>query len=144
MNTLFITVGLPQSGKTTWARMVTKKIGAPIVNPDSIRLALHGQAFILEAEDFVWAIARVMVKSLFKAGHEDVIVDATNITRKRRNFWQSDFWETIFIPFNCPVEVCIKRAKESGRLDLIPVIERMAATFESIQADEKSCDGSIL
>ena len=35
---LIVMVGLPRSGKTTWAR----KQGYPIVNPDSIRLAFHG------------------------------------------------------------------------------------------------------
>ncbi|GAF94425.1 unnamed protein product, partial [marine sediment metagenome] len=62
---LILTVGLPRSGKTTWAR----KQGIPMVNPDSIRLALHGKAFIEEAEPMIWTIAKYMVRALFIAGH---------------------------------------------------------------------------
>ena len=85
--TLILTVGLPRSGKSIWA----KKQGIPIVNPDSIRLALHGKAFILEAEDFVWTIAYTMARALFLAGHETVIIDATNITKKGGRNGSNDF-----------------------------------------------------
>ena len=73
--TLILTVGLPRSGKSTWAMQQ----GYPVVNPDSIRLALHGHRFREESEEHVWAIAKTMVNSLFIAGHDKVIVDATNI-----------------------------------------------------------------
>ncbi|KKK82651.1 hypothetical protein LCGC14_2801230, partial [marine sediment metagenome] len=49
MKKLILTVGLPRSGKSTWAR----KQGHPIVNPDSIRLALYGEPFIEEAEPMI-------------------------------------------------------------------------------------------
>jgi len=38
MKILILTVGLPRSGKSTWAA----KKGFPIVSPDAIRLAMHG------------------------------------------------------------------------------------------------------
>ena len=120
---LVLTVGLPRCGKSTWA----KAQGSPIVSPDAIRLALHGREFIPLAEPFVWAIARVMVRALFLAGHEHVIVDATNNTKKRRLEWKSDAWILIHETFHDSADVCIERAKADGRLDLIAVIERMAA-----------------
>ena len=43
-----------RSGKTTWARQQ----GVPIVNPDAIRPALHGQRFEPRAESVVWAHLR--------------------------------------------------------------------------------------
>ena len=46
MKEIIVTVGLPRSGKTTWAR----EQGYPIVNPDSIRLSLHGKRFELLLE----------------------------------------------------------------------------------------------
>jgi predicted kinase len=52
MKILILTVGLPRSGKSSWSRQQT----FPVVNPDSIRLALHGLRFAPEAEPFVWAI----------------------------------------------------------------------------------------
>jgi predicted kinase len=83
---LILTVGLPRSGKTTWARAQ----GVPVASPDAISRALHGQRFIGVAEPFVWAIAKLMVRALFLAGHPTVIVDATNTTQKRRDEWKSD------------------------------------------------------
>lgn len=125
--TLILTVGLPRSGKSTWARQT----GLPIVNPDSIRLALHGQPFHADAEPFVWAIARAMVRALFLAGHATVVLDATNTTEKRRAEWQSEHWETRLQVFDTPADVCAERAVAAGRTDLLPVIERMAAQYQS-------------
>lgn len=116
------TIGLPKSGKTTWAR----KQGHPIVNPDSIRLALHDHDYIRLAEPFVWAIAKVMVRALFEAGHEVVILDATNTTEKRREEWMSDEWETEWHIIATPKSVCLERADETMK----PVIERMAGAWD--------------
>lgn len=126
MRTLYVTVGLPRSGKTTWARQQ----GFPIVNPDSIRLALHGQRFAAPAEPFVWAIAFLMIEALFLAGHHTVIVDGCHTTEKRRAPYLTRFGETAdvrFENFAAPREECIARARAIGDEEIIPVIERMAA-----------------
>ena len=125
---LILTVGLPRSGKSTWA----KTQGVPIVNPDAIRLALTGQAFRAESENFVWAIARCMVESLFGAGHTTVILDATNTTTARRDMWFSETWTRQYKVFDTPVDVCIQRAIDGKRMDLIPVIKRMQSLYEPV------------
>lgn len=135
--TLILTVGLPQSGKSTWAQTESH----PIVNPDSIRLALHGKPFIGLAEPFVWAIAKVMVRALFLAGHDAVILDATNTTRKRRDEWKSSSWCRSFKVFDTPVEVCRDRAASScndqDHLEgLLGAIDRMNDQFEPINERE--------
>ena len=131
MSTLIVTVGLPRSGKSTWAR----EQNLPIVNPDSIRLAIHGQRFQSLAEDFVWATAKVMVRALFLAGHGTVIVDATNTTRKRRDMWKTcKEWSTVFKLIDTTKEVCLERA--TGDAEIIPVIERMATQYEPLEGDE--------
>jgi len=122
MKKLILTVGLPRSGKSTWAR----KQGHPIVNPDSIRLALYGQPFIEETESMVWVIARYMVRALFLAGHDIVILDATNITRERRDFWESEDWNCSNYYFKTSIRACIERAVKDNREDLIPIIKKMA------------------
>lgn len=137
MSRLILTVGLPQSGKSTWARST----GFPVVNPDSIRLGLHGKPFIGLAEPFVWAIAKVMVRSLFLAGHETVVLDATNTTRKRRDDWLSRDWVCEYRVFNASAEVCKDRAKQTAidgeHLEgLLGAIDRMAGQFEAVEADE--------
>lgn len=131
IKTLILTVGLPRSGKSTWA----KATGLPMVNRDAIRLALHGQPFLLDAEDMVTAIETYMVKSLFNAGHKNVVVDATHLKEKYRKRWEGGPWEISLKVFDEPPHVCIDRALKDGRGDLIPIIERMA---ENIEWDNRS------
>jgi len=126
MKTLHVMVGLPRSGKTTKAIAM----GLPIVNPDSVRLALHGERFLSDAEPMVWTISKYMVKALFIAGHNDIILDATNTTKKRRDEWISSKWETEFIHIDTPESVCLDRAKYEGDFEIIPIIKKMAAQFE--------------
>lgn len=124
MNTkrLILTVGLPYSGKSTYAI----KTGMPIVSPDAIRLALHGRRFEPLAEPFVWASAKLMVRSLFLAGHDFVVVDACNNTPKRRNQWvSSKEWDTVAEVFYTDYEVCKDRALKNADEEIIDVIERM-------------------
>jgi len=125
-NTLIMTVGLPRSGKSTWAR----KQEHLIVNPDSIRLAIHGQAFIEDTEPIVWTITKYMVKALFLAGHNKVILDATNTTKEARDFWISDDWKCIYHLFLASKSECIERAIKDDKEYLIPVIERMSEEID--------------
>jgi predicted kinase len=135
MRNLILTVGLPRAGKSTWAR----ESGHPVVNPDSIRLALHDQVYQQQAEDFVWAIAKCMVKALFIAGHEFVVLDATNTTIKRQEDWNSvaeaveaKVWFRVF--YATPKQ-CKERAKASNKEFLIPVIDRMSEAWEHPPTD---------
>jgi len=124
---LYVTVGLPRSGKTSWA----KTTGWPIVNPDSIRLALHGHRFYAPAEPYVWAMAFTMVEALRLAGHERIVVDATNVTEKRRKEWTTRYegaveWKVI----EASRDVCIERALAENDSAIIPVIHRMAEEWD--------------
>lgn len=123
--TLVLTVGLPRSGKSTWARAQ----GCPVVCPDEIRLALHGQRFAPQAEPFVWAIARVMVTALFASGATRVVLDATGVTRARRDEWRSSSWRTKLKVFPLDADVCRARAVATHP-DLLPVIDRMLAEYQ--------------
>jgi predicted kinase len=134
---LILMVGLPRSGKSTFANILRDEKGYPIVNPDSIRLSLHGETFLPSMEPYVWAIARTMVESLFLAGHDTVILDSTAITYRRRAEWLSKKWDTSYVYRDTNKEECIKRAIESGREDLIPIINRMSKVQEGLTAEEK-------
>lgn len=133
---LICTVGLPRSGKSTWA----KSQAWPIVCPDAVRLAIHGHQFIQEAESFVWATVRAMVNALFMSGHQIVILDACNNTRKRRDEWKSDKWATFFKVVETSKEDCILRVKQDTDIEqmmnMIQTIERMAEQHEPLQEDE--------
>lgn len=73
MKEIELMVGLPRSGKSTYAM----NQGVPVVNPDSVRLALHGQPYIAEAEGMVWAVVFLMAKAFRKlmANESDAVAD---------------------------------------------------------------------
>jgi predicted kinase len=136
---LIVMVGLPRSGKSN----ISKKMNCPVVNRDAIRLAVHGKRFLQEAEDIVTLFESIMVKSLFKAGHDTVIIDACHITQKSRDRWTDfcldhDIGVTRIYPFVVPTSAteCIRRAEAEGDLGIIPVIRRMAEACDVPQIVE--------
>jgi len=143
MKRLILLAGLPRSGKSTIAKSWAEKFQAVIVNPDSIRLAVHGQPFIAEAEPFVWAIAYAMAEALFIAGHDIVVVDATNTNEKARKPWYERFKErrtdvsVELVVVGTSKGECIARAILTNQEYLIPVIERMSreTDLEALKED---------
>ena len=127
---LIMLCGLPRSGKSTHARSCPY----PIVNADSVRLAFHGHKFIPVAEPWVWAFTKLMVRALFLAGHDKVILDSTNIDKRRRDEWISRSWTRKVIVFDVSKETCITRA--GNDLEIIPIIERMSSEYQEPTTDE--------
>lgn len=143
MGRLAILCGLPKSGKSTFAKTMQAD-GWVVVNPDAVRLQLHGQAFYGPAEPFVWAAVELMVRALLAAEHR-VLVDATNTTRKRRAQWlkvAQDFGLILdAYVMDTPVEECQNRndfaAKYGSPSASVPteVIDRMSAQWEPVTED---------
>lgn len=135
---LIAMMGLPHSGKSTEVSYLQGELGAPIVRKDSIRLALHGNAYIGLAEPFVRAISLVMVRSLFLAGHTIVIADETHYSRAARDFMRDGDkdWETEFHHINTAPEICKERAIKTDQAYLLPVIDEMVGRYEPLMADE--------
>ena len=129
---LILMVGLPRAGKTTRARQLAKELPAPIVNTDAIREVLHGHRRLDDDEDRVWNIARVMVHALFRAGHDCVILDATNTSARSRAMWESGPWRVQYEVIGTSAAVCIDRARCDGHAELVPIIECMAAEYELV------------
>ena len=145
---IVLMMGLPRSGKSTVARELSEKHGWPIVNRDSIRLALHGHRYLAAAEPMVKAIALIMVRSLFNAGHTAIIVDETSIRRATRDFWKSfdspPEWTTRVFHVNTSAEVCLERAASMDDEQIKNVIERMAEEFEPLEDDEVEFEEGFL
>ena len=141
MNLLIVTVGLPRSGKSTWARHQL----TPIACPDAIRFALHGHAWIPLSEPFVWAIAGVMVRALFLAGHCIVIVDGCHVKHEQRQFWMDmgdrEGWRTIFKEVTTPELTCIDRCGEDEKM--VAVVQRMAEEYEPLKGEDLSVPTTI-
>ena len=133
---LIAMMGLPRSGKSTISRRLSKDLGAPIVNRDSIRLALHGQRYQIEAEPMVKAMSLYMIKALFGVGHEVVICDETNYSKAAREALKSDKWETRFFPVLTNPDICKDRAVDTGQSDLIKIISEMELRYEPLGPED--------
>jgi predicted kinase len=130
---IILTVGLPRSGKSTWARQQ----GLPIINPDAFRLALHGEPFLAKAEPMVWTLVFTCAEALLLAGNSTIIVDATNVSEKRRAQWATKFpdCEIELKVFDTSPEVCVERAILTGQEHLVPIIRQMAEEWDLLKPE---------
>lgn len=136
-NKLIMLMGLPRSGKSTWAQAQ----GYPIVCPDAIRLAKTGQRWWGPIEHEVWATARTMIRALFLAGHKIVILDSTALKQSQRdNFKCSEDvpWERYVQYIDTDIETCKERARKTypELVDIIDWFDRnkeVILTYEDIK-----------
>lgn len=116
MTTLTITMGLPASGKSTWARQEATRTGAVLVSRDDLRAMLHpgdwphGDRFW---EHLCTVAHHGVIKALLRDG-EDVIAHDTNLSGEHRRALETaarladaDFVVKDFT--DVPLEVCITR-----------------------------------
>lgn len=138
---LIILVGLPFGGKTTKAL----SMGYPIVSPDGLRLAIHGRNYCPQAEGLVWTMMRFFVEALFSAGHNYVILDGTNLKRRRRAQWVNPKWQCKFLvsPMGpCECQVRARRVEDAAlREQLVEAINRMVVDYEEV---DEMAEGEIL
>ena len=136
-NTLYITVGLPGSGKSTYAKNFIKDKDIEYLSSDSLR-AVYGKS----EEDqtvtpLVFGHIKRKVDEFLKDG-KNVLVDATSVNRKER----SDYINTakkygakvVAIVFKMDRQGLIdrnkKRGEQGGRVVPDFVIDKMLNKFE--------------
>ena len=107
-------VGLPGSGKTTWAEKFTSTFsGGSIthISSDSIRGELYGDPNIQGDPSEVFSIMHNRTLIALDRGF-NVIYDATNVTRKDRSYILDKlpaYVRTECIIVWAPIETCIER-----------------------------------
>ena len=145
MGKLYFLIGLPRSGKSTFAQkwlnqeidivdnslfitksknFMTHRIYTPrtIVCADDIRLSL-GHRWNGHIEPFVNAIKLTMIKTLLYK--HDVLVDGTHTTTKSiLELLNIDRDALPFVIYTNP-QICKQRAKETNQEDLYSIIDRM-------------------
>lgn len=136
-NKIIFLVGLPGSGKSTYAQDFSEKDFIHITS-DGVREELFGNASIQTDHNKVFTIMRERTKEAIANGY-NVIYDATNIARKHRiNFIRAFKGKAIL---EChiiwaDISTCIERDKMRSRVVGIPVIDRMIRQFETPYYDE--------
>lgn len=107
---IMVTVGLPGSGKSTWAKKWVSEDAANRVrvNRDDLRYMMHGVGFLdREMEDIVSRMEEAAVSAAVKRG-KDVVVDAMHLTARYRKKWAS-FGTVEIVPFPTPIYDCVDR-----------------------------------
>lgn len=109
--TLFATIGLPASGKSTWARKMAKLTNSPEICKDDIRLSLHGGVWSKKNEAEVVAYQDQFI-NLALSGGKDVYVHDTNFNQKDRlnKLAAAADANIVWVDFtNVSIEECIRR-----------------------------------
>jgi predicted kinase len=149
MSKLIAAVGLPRSGKSSWARhfeiyedqiqyfkdmpQEVLRERRVIVNGDAIRKALHGDVYHKESESHVFAIAEVMIRSLLETGHTVIWDECNTSLASLYGIFKLDPDAHIQY-FSTPEETCINRAKLLNQDYLIPVIQRSSKNITFIKS----------
>jgi predicted kinase len=136
MQYVFLTTGLPGSGKTTWAKAKRKAAGDRIVltSRDDIRKMLGCfPVGTKEEEDLVSKIQDNVIVSAVKAG-KSVVVHDTNLNSKSptriKKLFDGDVEFAIADFTEVPVEVCIERDAQRENPVGEKVIRNMARQLQ--------------
>ena len=84
-------IGLPGSGKSTWAIKKAKKdINTIIISKDNIREMLKGEYIFDDRLEPL--VTKITVNAFIEAiyNNNDIILDETNLTKRVRNFWTNE------------------------------------------------------
>ena len=131
MGKLVYLVGLPASGKSTYAKEMEDK-GYIVHSSDSIRKELYGDENEQGKKEDVFSILHRRISDDLKSG-KDCVYDSTGISSKRRMAFLNNIshikCDKICVLFATPYEICLKRNQERDRKVPEEVIKKMYMNF---------------
>lgn len=139
--TLYICIGIPGSGKSTWAKAQTANcdhLVHPIVriNKDELRAMLYVREWNPSLENLTNDIESRAIARALNLGY-DVIDDSTNLSVKRINFLQQTIGRngvTVeLVWFDTPFSTCYLRNSRREGIERVP--NNRMITFKSRYAD---------
>lgn len=137
--TLILLVGLPGSGKTTYAKKyITNHNNTIHLSSDKIRAELWGNEATQGDNNEVFSLMQSMAIEALNNG-QSVVYDATNMTRKDRSYIISLCPKFVKIETHiiwAPIETCIERDAARERSVGKEVIDRMLKRFQAPFYDE--------
>ena len=135
MTELIVTVGLPCSGKSTWAKEFKEKEGVGnyiIIESDEYRTHLFGNKQDKETNTKLFEIIHGDIYQALSVGR-NVILDATNLSQKHRKtllqkIAKLNVHKTCVL-FATSYDICLERNEKRERKVPIEIIKRMRENF---------------
>jgi predicted kinase len=131
---LAVMTGISGSGKSTYANGLKTSLNAQLVETDSIRLELTGNAEDQSQNSKVFEIARKRVNDYLSQG-KNTIIDATSLSVKDRKDWieigKNNNAEVRAYFIDTPVDVC--KSQNNKRTRKVPewVIDKQASKLHA-------------
>ena len=124
--TLYVTVGLSSSGKSTWRK--EQLPNATVLSPDNW-IEENYRNWTPERATYAWAatyrsLGRAIVNEMWNADSNtaEYVWDAKNLTPKDRsavlNIAKGAGWQVVMVYFDVPLEVCVARLEARKDRDL--------------------------
>ena len=139
MKKLFLLVGLPASGKSTFCESFKNSKNTVILSSDLIRKELFGNEECQKNNQLVFKTLHKRVEEALKNG-KDVVYDATSLTKKLRanivSTFRDDASKIICVYFDVSLKECIKRNKKRDKKVPIKIMKNMAKRLEEPEMDE--------
>ena len=140
--TLYILIGVPGCGKSTWAKKHFEKNVGVCVSSDTIRKVIFRNENDQSHNPEVFKIAHHVIKQWLNSD-DDVVFDATNIHKRyREQLIKEVLFEVnkpvrfVAIYFDTPIETCIARQELRDRKVPAKVIQKMARQMEKPTFEE--------
>lgn len=136
MATLYVAVGLPGSGKSTWGN---SREELKVHSSDLIRKELYGSESIQGNNNIIFDILHKRIEADLIAGM-DCYYDATSLTASLRkgiiNRFRPHADKIVALYFNEPIEVCKERNSNRERKVPNGVIDKMASRLTPPELNE--------
>ena len=136
MPRIILLVGLPGSGKSTYAA----RLRWPVISSDHLRSLIADDATDQSVHGPVFDAVRYLLRKRLEVGRPLTCVDATHLTpRERRPYFkiaERYGCEVEAVFFDVPVEVCQERNRQRDRVVPQPAIERMALKLVAPTVEE--------
>lgn len=137
MANLNILVGLPASGKSTWAN--NNKGNSVIVSTDELRYIINGSVLIQRDSARIFSYAYDIIKMSLEYG-QNVIFDATNLHKKDRlnmlEYFKPFADDINLIVFRTPFDECLRRNNKREFKVPLARMEIMNKNYEVPSEDE--------
>jgi len=135
---LYLLIGLPRSGKSTWTEENKEKLDAVVVSNDWIRENILHAPNSKSTEPIIWTIADSAMRIMLSQG-QNVIYDGVNHTSFVRKFFIDMAEECgakiVPVHVNTSLDVCLERNRTNKKLP-DSVLIRMASEAEGMNFNE--------